>query len=180
MKKYIIFGLVILGLLYFYLKIIRKKPLNIINGNWQTYRLSKNFVLGEFAKVEPTKEQFQNMKHVVNTVIQPLRDYLGVPIIPTSGIRTPEKNTDIGGAKNSQHLNGEAVDFVIKGVSNETILEILRQMKYPVDQVIDEQVYKDGKLKKWMHVSAKKSNNRFVFLRARNKAPNGEIIYTYA
>lgn len=49
--------------------------------------------------------------------LQALRDYLGVPIIVTSGYRSPEHNRAVRGAPNSRHLTGEAADIVAPGVS---------------------------------------------------------------
>ena len=39
------------------------------------------------------------------------RDYAGVPFTITSGLRTPEQNAAAGGAPNSAHLRGLAVDL---------------------------------------------------------------------
>ncbi len=49
--------------------------------------------------------------------LQALRDYLGVPIIVTSGYRSPEHNRAVKGAPNSRHTTGEAADIVAPGVS---------------------------------------------------------------
>ena len=40
-----------------------------------------------------------------------LREAYGKPLIVASGIRTPERNTQVGGVKNSSHLLGYAVDW---------------------------------------------------------------------
>ena len=40
-----------------------------------------------------------------------LREAYGKPLIVASGIRTPERNKQVGGAKNSSHLLGYAVDW---------------------------------------------------------------------
>lgn len=39
-----------------------------------------------------------------------LRGALGTPFVVTSGFRPPEKNAAVGGASDSAHLDGEAVD----------------------------------------------------------------------
>lgn len=39
-----------------------------------------------------------------------VRDLCGFPFIVTSSYRTPEKNRQVGGAPNSMHLYGRAVD----------------------------------------------------------------------
>ena len=45
------------------------------------------------------------------------RAYFNKPIIITSGFRCPAHNNSVGGAPNSQHLYGRAVDSFIEGIS---------------------------------------------------------------
>lgn len=44
--------------------------------------------------------------------LEHVRLVLGVPVIVTSGYRCPELNDLVGGSANSQHMRGEAADFV--------------------------------------------------------------------
>ena len=39
------------------------------------------------------------------------REFFGHPLIITSGYRSPERNEDAGGVKNSSHTTGQAVDL---------------------------------------------------------------------
>ena len=48
--------------------------------------------------------------------LQDLRDYLGKPVTITSGYRTESYNKQCGGAENSYHLKGQAVDIYCTGV----------------------------------------------------------------
>lgn len=85
--------------------------------------LSKNFLLSEFvrsatAESNDVYQQFTielnvlaNLIYLTNSLLQPLRDFVG-PINVTSGYRCTEVNAIIGGAKSSQHLYGQAVDFI--------------------------------------------------------------------
>ena len=45
-----------------------------------------------------------------------LRQHLGAPITISSGYRTPEYNRRIGGARQSQHVEGRAADIIVKGI----------------------------------------------------------------
>lgn len=49
---------------------------------------------------------------LTHAVLQPLRDELGTPVTITSGYRSPQLNSLVGGSKTCQHMRGEAVDFV--------------------------------------------------------------------
>ena len=50
-------------------------------------------------------------------ILHSIRHHFGVPVIITSGYRTPEHNKKVGGAKKSTHMVGIAADIVVKGVS---------------------------------------------------------------
>lgn len=50
--------------------------------------------------------------------LEALRIDFGKPMIVTSGFRSREHNERIGGAPNSQHLFGNAVDFVVTSSSD--------------------------------------------------------------
>jgi hypothetical protein len=45
----------------------------------------------------------------------------------TSAFRSPEYNTKVGGAKHSEHINGNAFDFSTAGMSEEEIQELTRR-----------------------------------------------------
>lgn len=87
-------------------------------------KLSENFSLSEFVKSgyaekygidnTPTQDALENIKKLVTTVLQPLRDEFGEPIIVSSGYRCERVNNGIGGDKNSDHKYGAAVDIKAK------------------------------------------------------------------
>ena len=113
-------------------------------------QLTRNFKLEEFLKLAthpdnvPGMQVVTNLQYGVSTILQPLRDKLGMPIIINSGYRNPAYNASVGGVKNSQHLTGCAADIRPKDPAFfNAMLEILMNM--PVDQLLGG--------KGWCHVS---------------------------
>ena len=66
---------------------------------------------------EPTEETARALRALAESVLEPIRGILGVPMIITSGFRTKQNNYLVGGVANSQHLKGQAVDFYARGIS---------------------------------------------------------------
>lgn len=121
----------------------------------KTIRLSKNFQLCEFTRSTYTFDNTPNDGVIyrlffgVNNILQPLRDHLNKPIRVSSGYRSPEINKAVGGAKNSQHMSGNAVDIVLDTNEDFTkAIDFIRKQPF-FDQLINE--YK-GK-SRWLHIS---------------------------
>lgn len=101
----------------------------------------------------PSDEVINNLKICAERVFQPIRDNFNVPIAVTSGYRSEELNRLIRGAKNSDHLRGQALDLdadVLGGVSNS---EIFYYVLYniPFSKLIWENG--DEKNPSWVHIS---------------------------
>ena len=89
-----------------------------------TMPLSNNFTIGEFLRsntaerdenlkreqYKPPPEIVDNLKHLVETALQPIRSNLEFPIRINSGYRNPLLNKLVGGSATSQHCKGEAAD----------------------------------------------------------------------
>lgn len=88
----------------------------------------------------------ENARRLCKHILQPCRDEWLRPIYITSGYRSPELNRRIRGARNSQHMQGLAVDFVVRGWTPKEICDRMIDMDLPVDQLILE-------FGKWVHVS---------------------------
>lgn len=102
----------------------------------------------------PDDRIVKNLTQLVNTVLDPLREAYGKPIVVTSGYRCPALNRAVGGSRTSQHLYGQAAD--IKSLSddpkeNKKIFDIasqlIREGKIKTGQLIDEYNYD------WVHIS---------------------------
>lgn len=137
----------------------------LLRSRKKRFMLSKNFGLDEFVKSNKAKQmgidntpgpmQIANLSALVQNVLQPLRDAMGFPVIVTSGYRSPALNQAIGGAANSQHMNGEAADIV--GQDKAKMFNYIKD-NLPFDQLIWEagnSVQPD-----WIHVSYRAVGNR--------------------
>ncbi|MBR4315020.1 MAG: DUF882 domain-containing protein [Lachnospiraceae bacterium] len=76
--------------------------------------LSANFKVKEFACRDGADKVLIDVDLVAK--LQDLRTYLNKPVTITSGYRTDSYNKQCGGADNSYHLKGQAVDIYCSGV----------------------------------------------------------------
>lgn len=140
--------------------------------------LSENLELFEMTRSEtakrkgvsnqPTPEHTNNMIILANKIFQPIREHFGVPIYVSSGYRSAALNKKIGGARNSQHMTGEAMDIDMDGtdtgVTNVQVFNWIRE-NLVFDQLIWE--YGNSSTPDWIHVSYSTSGtNRRQVLRA--------------
>lgn len=107
----------------------------------------------------PTQEVKDNLNKLIDNVLDPLRELYSKPIIVNSGYRCTKLNKAIGGAKNSQHLIGQASDIrTVQNTkeSNKELFDLIKNSKLPFDQLINEYDYN------WVHVSYSPRNRRQV------------------
>lgn len=148
-------------------------------------KLSKNFALSEIThsntakrlgiENEPTEKHLQNMQHLVDDLLQPLRDAVG-PIRISSGYRNPSLNRAIGGSRSSQHCKGQALDiqfWQMGEMNNKVIYDWILKSGLEFDQMINEFDFA------WIHVSLKSKDNRKQVLEAY-KDEDGDTKYRYA
>lgn len=75
----------------------------------------------------------ENIKALVEVVLDPSRERLGKAIRVNSGYRCPRHNLKVGGAVGSQHMKGEAADVVpgdsgqVTGDSLERLVRIIKE-----------------------------------------------------
>lgn len=131
--------------------------------------MGKYFSIAELTKSEtanrrkidnkPTKEVENCLNQLIDNILDPLRKAYGQPIIVSSGYRCPELNKAVGGARTSQHTLGQAADIHTKSSSKESnkqLFELIKQLKLPFDQLINEYNYS------WVHVSYSPRNRRQI------------------
>jgi len=94
--------------------------------------ISQHFTLGEFVPTDRAGflrlDAWGRTKAITNFgkvahQLERLRRDLAEPIKITSGWRSKEHNRAIGGAVNSDHMSGLAVDFTIDGLAPRAIYE---------------------------------------------------------
>lgn len=107
----------------------------------------------------PNKEELDNLKNLIEFILDPLREAYRKPIIVNSGYRNKQLNELLKGAKNSQHTKGEAAD--IRTVSNikeenKKLFDLIIQLDLPFDQLINEYNFS------WIHVSYSNRHRRQI------------------
>lgn len=128
-----------------------------------------NFKLSEFIHSDTAvKNNINNMPDInsldylldlIFYVMQPLREKIKKPIIINSGFRNAQVNKLVGGAVDSQgnptsqHCKGQAADFIINGMSVNSIIDFIKKNGIEYDQLINE-------YDKWVHISFVKGKNR--------------------
>ena len=114
----------------------------------------------------PNAEQLGNLKLVCTNIFDKVREHFGKPIGISSGFRSRELNTRIGGSKSSQHMEGKALDIdgdIFGGLDNKQIFDYIRK-NCTFDQLIWE--FGSENTPSWVHVSFNKDGNRGQILRA--------------
>ena len=134
-------------------------------------RISKWFTYGECTRSTtairnnidntPNEEQLASLKALCFNFLDKVRDTCNRPISPFSMFRCFQLNVLVGGAKNSQHMNGEAVDFLPTGLTVMQTMKLILQNDIEFDQLIDE-------YGSWVHASyTTKGKNRKQILQYR-------------
>ena len=147
--------------------------------------LSKSFTLNELTKSQeatrlgidniPNEEHVENLKILCEKILQPLRDYYGMPVSVSSGYRSVTLCEAVGSSAKSQHTKGQAADFEIFGVANKDVADFITQnLEY--DQCILEFWNENEPNSGWVHCSFNKDGNRKQYLKAQKVS--GKIVYS--
>ena len=144
----------------------------------KSMKLSEHFTLGELCKTSyyttdgniPSRVAIENLKRICEGWLEDLRYSYNrlygdegheIPIIINSGYRSEEVNMKCGGAKNSNHLTGCAVDIKCYGPEQMIrmagiLLDIADGTRRDFDELIQE---KRGSTY-WIHFAVRPSGNR--------------------
>ena len=100
------------------------------------------------------KQVLDNLLLLITECLQPIRNYIGLPVKVTSGYRCKTLNDlpIINGAKTSEHLTGCAADITVKGLTPKQLIEKIKASGVEYRQLINE-------YNLWVHISYSKGNN---------------------
>ncbi len=79
-------------------------------------------------------DKFEIDPELVNK-LEDLRTAIGLPIKITSGYRSKDYNTRVGGAKDSQHLYGKAADIMVDGLNSRQLQAVAKKVGFAYTQV---------------------------------------------
>ena len=132
-------------------------------------KLSPHFTLGEFTRSSshpevyniPSHEAIANLKRLC-VWLEELRKRYNAPIRINSGYRSPQLNRAIGGASNSNHLTGCAVDIRVENMEQliryaAILLDISNDTKQDFDELLIEK-NRYGVI--WLHFAVRPFHNR--------------------
>lgn len=155
-------------------------------------QLTEHFTLEEFTTSSTAKARgidnsvssqrvVDNLRNLCEQVLEPLRSYANQPITISSGYRCKALNKVVGGARNSQHMTGEAADIHIplydfkdSTGSRLTDIQLARDwMQWLTDNTDFDQLILETVNRRifWIHVSCKRdrSLNRHQVIRFMQK-----------
>ncbi len=140
--------------------------------------LSKHFTLEEFIQSDtalrkgirnqPTEEEVENLKCVAS-VLEQIREAVGMPIRVSSGYRGPMLNKAIGGSMNSAHVHGLAADISVDGMDSRELAKLVSELNLPM---LDQLIYEGT----WVHVGLSLDAPRHQVLTAKFSC--GKAFYT--
>jgi len=129
-------------------------------------KIGKHFYLKEFTDSDTAKakgisnfpglDELRALKFLVDKVLDPLRDAVGIPVRITSGYRSPCLNKAIGGSATSDHVLGRASDIKADGLDATQLMREVLAAGLEFDQMIGYVPEKGGHV----HISWRESGNR--------------------
>jgi hypothetical protein len=100
----------------------------------------------------PGDAEIAALRQVCENILEPIREYFGIPFTPSSGYRSVRLCEAIGSKSTSQHALGQAVDFEVPHLDN-LILAHWIKANLRFDQLILE-FYEEGEPNSgWVHAS---------------------------
>lgn len=133
--------------------------------------LTKHFTLEECYKSStalrlgidniPPENLIPNIKRLCEKILEPIREFYNIPFSPNSVYRCSELNIAIGGALKSDHMQGNAADIEIFGISNYD-LAVWVKNHLEFNQLILECYTMGDPSSGWVHVSFTDNNKNEI------------------
>ncbi len=102
-------------------------------------QVTNNFNLSEMEFHDRIPDKLLDASRELLRNLQVIRDACGKSIKIISGYRSPERNESVGGAKKSQHMEGNAADIQISGMKPKEMYDL-------VEKLIKDKKIKEGGL----------------------------------
>jgi hypothetical protein len=143
-------------------------------------QLSEHFTLDEFTTSKtairqgidntPDAKARLRLAYLCQSILEQIRQRIGYPIVITSGYRSPELNKAVGGAKNSQHMTGDAADIICNHTTMRHLWQTIELMVRNGEILVGQLIWEggDASAPSWIHIS-----------NPREGKHNNEIIYAY-
>lgn len=143
-------------------------------------KLTPNFSLNEFTRSDAAQRlgnnnqpdsprELGNLVKLAETM-EKVRALFGAPITVSSAYRNKAVNKAVGGVVNSDHAQGLACDFMVKGFDKAEIVKRIRASDIKYDQLIDEPT--------WVHLGIGERMRQQNLIARRNSA--GKMVYNPA
>lgn len=102
----------------------------------------------------PSWGDVENLQDLAVSVLDPIREAWGQPLIVSSGFRSPQLNVAVGGVPTSAHLDGCAADITLPHWSTKKMTELYTLIQWLAESGaidIDQVIY--YRKKKIIHIS---------------------------
>lgn len=106
----------------------------------------------------PNNEIKQHLIDSCKNLWQPMRDALGKPVSVNCGYRSYAVNKAVGGAKNSAHLYGYAIDFVCPSFGTPKDIVKFLMVELPKRGIKFDQIIME--FNSWVHIAWKAPDGR--------------------
>ena len=127
-----------------------------------------NFTLAEFIKSAtatqkgidntPDFDEVAHLDELIGTILQPLREAWGKPLIISSGYRCPALNKAVGGADTSAHLYGYAADVqVARSKDFDAFIAFAEDWLKANNIGFDQSIRETSKTAYWWHIGLRNS-----------------------
>lgn len=124
---------------------------------------AENFTLAELCRSDtayrrgiyniPDAAGLERLTYLARNVLQPIRNHFGIPLVVTSGYRSPRLNNAIGGSPTSHHCHCQAADVRFQPHPFFSLFDLFEFIykSLPFTELIAEEL-PDG----WIHVALAK------------------------